>query len=84
MRKSEKNQIHILDLKEDKIRAFDNFDICSFLNDLIADQNPIGTLKDLKEKRFLFLPDQKTAFYVVESQVNKKTVNKGVKNGSIS
>lgn len=66
MNKKEKNLIHIIDLHNEKIVAYNNFQLCEFINDMIDNSNHLAKLKDLKNKRFLFVPNQDSAKYVVE------------------
>lgn len=65
MKVSEKNQIHILDLDMNKIVSYNNDQLCNFINDIISNENPIASIKDLQKKRFLFLPNQSIAKKVV-------------------
>jgi len=80
MKKSEKNQIHVIDIKNDTIKPMSNSELCSFINDMIDKNNPIASINDLKNKRFLFLPNQEAAFYVVSSMIDKADRNQPLNN----
>lgn len=80
MKKSEKNQIHIIDIKNDTIKPMSNFELCSFINDMIDKNNPIASIQDLKNKRFLFVPNQEAAFYVVSSMMRQTNKNQSLNN----
>jgi len=80
MKKSEKNQIHVIDIKNDTIKPMSNSELCSFINAMIDKNNPIASINDLKNKRFLFLPNQEAAFYVVSSMMHKADKNQPLNN----
>ena len=51
----------IIDFQKEKIKEVDNFEICDFVNDLISKQSD-----DLLGKRYLFVPNQEAAQYILE------------------
>jgi hypothetical protein len=50
----------IIDFKTEKIKEVDNWQICEFVNGLIASQNT-----DLLNKRYLFVPTADAAEYII-------------------
>jgi|TARA_R110001592_G_scaffold238044_2_gene497385 hypothetical protein len=53
--KIEDNLIHIINIEDKTIQAFNNFDLCMFINDKIT----------VKEKKYLFTPNAEAAFYIL-------------------
>ena len=51
----------IIDFQKEKIKEVDNFEICDFVNNLISKQSD-----DLLGKRYLFVPNQEAAQYILE------------------
>ena len=56
----------IIDFKDETIKEMDAMQICSFINHLIKTKDT-----DLIGKRYLFLPDEESAFYVVNNMMEK-------------
>lgn len=56
----------IIDFKTEKIKQVDNFQMCNFINDLIAKSSG-----DLIGKRYLFVPNAEAAKYIIEKAVIK-------------
>jgi hypothetical protein len=54
----------IIDFKTEKIKEVDNFQMCNFINDLIAKGSG-----DLIGKRYLFVPNSDAARYIIEKAV---------------
>ena len=54
----------IIDFKTEKIKEVDNFQMCDFINDLIAKGSG-----DLICKRYLFVPNDDAAQYIIEKAV---------------
>jgi hypothetical protein len=54
----------IIDFKTEKIKQVDNFQMCNFINDLIAKGSG-----DLIGKRYLFVPNAGAAQYIIEKAV---------------
>lgn len=54
----------IIDFKTEKIKQVDNFQMCMFINDLIAKRSG-----DLIGKRYLFVPTADAAKYIIEKAV---------------
>lgn len=50
----------IIDFETEKIKEVDNWQICEFVNGLIASQN-----RDLLNKRYLFVPTAEAAEYII-------------------
>jgi len=54
----EEDLIHIINIEDGTILAYNNFDLCMFVNEKIT----------VKEKKYLFTPNAESAFYVLEQQ----------------
>jgi hypothetical protein len=56
----------VIDFKEETIKEMNEMQICSFVNHLIKDKNA-----DLIGKRYLFVPDEDAAYFVVNQMMEK-------------
>lgn len=56
----------VIDLKAEKVREFDAWGLCLFINDLIQNKD-----KDLLGKRYLFCPDEESAKYILVNLLKK-------------
>lgn len=54
----------IIDFKTEKIKEVDNFQMCDFINNLIAKGSG-----DLIGRRYLFVPNANAAHYIIEKAV---------------
>jgi hypothetical protein len=54
----------IIDFKTEKIKEVDNFQMCDFINNLIAKGSG-----DLIGRRYLFVPNADAAQYIIEKAV---------------
>jgi hypothetical protein len=54
----------ILDLETEKIKEVDNWQVCEFINGLIASRN-----MDLLNKRYLFVPTAEAAEYIITKSI---------------
>lgn len=59
--------MYIIDFKTETIQEVDADGICMFVNNLIKKNS-----SDLLSKRYLFLPDEDTAYYIVDAFMERK------------
>tara|TARA_R100001086_G_scaffold177121_1_gene97808 strand:+ start:733 stop:951 length:219 start_codon:yes stop_codon:yes gene_type:complete len=63
--KKDKNKIHIIDYKLQKIKPMDNFQLSEFVNDIFCNGK-------IESKRYLAAPNQEAALYILDSEYRKK------------
>jgi hypothetical protein len=56
-----KDDIHVIDYETMKIKSFNSWDLCMFVNDMMGD-------KSFKSKRYLFLPNADVALKVLDDK----------------
>jgi hypothetical protein len=57
----------IIDFQTEKIAEVTEMELCMIVNGLIADKST-----DLLGKRYLFVPDRDSAFYLVDKMLKEK------------
>jgi hypothetical protein len=57
----------VIDFKNETIKEMNEMQICSFVNHLIKEKDV-----DLIGKRYLFLPDEDSAYFVVNNIMEQK------------
>ena len=68
--KKDKNKIHIIDYKLQKIKPLDNFELSEFINEVFCNGK-------IEEKRYLAAPNEEAALYILDSEYRKIYNKKG-------